>query len=99
MEEEPSPEPASWVLRAAPNPFRFATTLRFALVSDGTTRVTVYDVAGRRVRNLHDGWLPSGRTEMMWDGRDDAGHAIASGVYFVGVRTNAGTMRSKIYRQ
>ena len=99
VEIEPTPQPASWVLRAAPNPFRFATTIRFSLASEGKTRVTVYDVSGRRVRELHDGWLPSGRHAMGWDGRDDTGLSTAAGIYFLGVRTDTEAMRSKVYRQ
>ena len=42
----------------------------------------VFDVAGRRVRSLVDGPLPAGRHEVAWDGRDQAGRAVASGTYF-----------------
>jgi hypothetical protein len=49
------------------------------------TRVTVHDLAGRRVRDLGrvgDDGTETGR-EVVWDGRDDAGRRVAAGVYFV----------------
>ena len=56
-------------------------------------RVTVHDVAGRRVRVLHDGFLPGGAHAMSWDGKDGAGRAVASGAYFIEIRGgSAGTV-------
>ncbi len=66
---------------AVPNPFNPATTIRFALAQPGFTRVTVVDVAGRLVRTLSSGPLPSGDHRIAWDGRDDAGRPAAAGVY------------------
>jgi len=85
-------------LKAAPNPFDQSTNIQFALPSAGETRVTVYDVAGRRVREIHNGWLPAGRYTMPWDGRGASGKPVAAGVYFLGVRTQAGSLGSKVYR-
>ena len=99
VESDPAPDAPPLALRAIPNPFRFETAIQFSLASSGGARVTVYDVSGRRVRELHRGWLSSGRHTMGWDGRDDAGAAVASGIYFVGVRTDTERMTSKVYRQ
>jgi hypothetical protein len=68
----------------APNPFNPLTTI-FYDVQAGAEHVsiTVYDVAGRRVRTLVDGVEAAGfRRSVVWDGRDDHGHPVASGVYF-----------------
>ena len=46
------------------------------------TRVAIYDVAGRRVRNLLDSELVAGTHSQWWDGKDDAGVTVASGLYF-----------------
>ncbi|MBN2564580.1 MAG: T9SS type A sorting domain-containing protein, partial [Candidatus Eisenbacteria bacterium] len=72
-----------------PNPFNPVTTLAFS-VPDGAERVTltVHDVAGRLVRTLIDGQLPAGRAGAVWDGTDDRGLSLSSGVYFV--RLSAG---------
>ena len=44
--------------------------------------MTVYDAAGRRVATLLDGPAPAGERRVEWAGKDDAGHAVASGIYF-----------------
>jgi hypothetical protein len=68
-------------LACAPNPFNPRTTFRCDLPRSGRARLVVYDVAGRRVRGLLDGDLPAGPREVAWDGRDDAGRAVAAGSY------------------
>ena len=87
-------------LAAAPNPFNPRTEIVFRLanVPAGNTPVTVdlYDTAGRRVRRLWDGPLAAGRHRLTWDGRDDAGAALASGLYLVRVRWQGGMERLKL---
>lgn len=67
-----------------PNPFNPSTTIGFELprAADRVT-VDVYDVSGRRVRRLHSGSTQSGRTELVWNGTDDVGRSVVSGVYLV----------------
>lgn len=95
---EPAPGVVPTAVRAAPNPFDQSTKIQLTLATNGETRVTVYDVAGRRVRDVYRGWLPSGRHTIPWDGRNDGGQPVAAGVYFVGVKTQAATVGSKVYR-
>jgi len=45
--------------------------------------VAVYDLAGRRLRTLCQGQRPAGRQSLTWDGRDDGGRGLSSGVYLV----------------
>ncbi|HEU4363871.1 MAG TPA: FlgD immunoglobulin-like domain containing protein [Candidatus Krumholzibacteria bacterium] len=71
----------------APNPFNPVTTIPFKLSRGGHIALAVFDVAGRRVRALVDGVLPPGLHEVSWDGRDDAGREVASGVYFYRMET------------
>ena len=47
------------------------------------TELGVFDSQGRRVRTVYAGVLPAGSTRLSWDGRTDAGHPAASGVYFL----------------
>lgn len=78
------PEAAMALHGAAPNPFNPATSIRFSLTSDvAHASLRVYDVAGRLVKNLHQGSLPAGDHQTMWRGDDDSGRAVASGVYYV----------------
>jgi flagellar hook assembly protein FlgD len=66
-----------------PNPFRGSTSLRLAMARDGKANVAIYDVVGRRVRTLVDGQKPAGEWTLVWDGRDDGGRAVPSGLYLV----------------
>ncbi|MCD4690713.1 T9SS type A sorting domain-containing protein [bacterium] len=68
---------------AMPNPFAGATTIRYYVpVDDGELTIGIYDVTGRLVSALRADGSP-GPHEALWDGRDDSGRAVASGVYFV----------------
>ena len=80
-----------------PNPFSEATTLHFGLPSPAPVSVTVHDALGRTVANLLDGQgYEAGTHSLVWDGRNQAGHAVASGVYLyritAGTHTRTGTM-------
>lgn len=67
-----------------PNPFRSATTLRFDVPSNtGDVRLTLYNVDGRLVRTVPASELTRGRHDWRWDGTDDSGAPVSSGVYFV----------------
>jgi flagellar hook assembly protein FlgD len=66
-----------------PNPFNPATTISFSLRKRGRVELVVYDVAGRRVRTLVSGERSTGVLyRVVWDGKNDEGQAVASGVYF-----------------
>jgi hypothetical protein len=64
-----------------PNPFNPNTIIAFSLPERTRVRLEVLDVRGRRVRRLHDGVLPAGEHRARWDGRDDRGRPVASGIY------------------
>jgi len=72
----------------SPNPFRFHTTLRLSLAQPGFVAADIYDVRGCRVRRLARGVLEEGAGSITWDGRDESGRPLASGIYFL--RLNAG---------
>ena len=65
-----------------PNPFNPQTTLAFSLPDDRPVHIAIYALDGSRVRTLVDGARPAGRNEVVWDGRDDSGRALATGTYF-----------------
>jgi len=64
-----------------PNPFNPRTNISFVLPADGSARLQVYDMQGRLVKTLHDGALSAGYHTIMWDGTDDTGQRVASGVF------------------
>ncbi|MFH2052296.1 MAG: M1 family aminopeptidase [bacterium] len=85
----PPAGPLAGLQRAVPNPFNPTTSIRFSLPAGAEVDLTVYDAAGRRVRDLDPGFLPPGEHAVRWDGRDAAGRAAASGAYFVRMRAGA----------
>lgn len=70
-----------------PNPFLEATTLELDLPEPASVRLEVYDVRGRLVRVLVDEFQTAGRKQVVWDGTDMIGEAVASGVYYCRMRT------------
>ena len=64
-----------------PNPFNTTTTITFAFETQDRVSLAIYDVMGRRVRTLVRKALPPGQHSIRWDGLDEQGRAVASGVY------------------
>ena len=64
-----------------PNPFNPETTIQYELPEVGVVRLSVYALTGQLVRTLMDGERTAGTHSATWDGRDDTGQAVASGVY------------------
>jgi len=72
--------------RPTPNPFRDRSRLAYSVPAEGApVTIEVFDVTGRRVRELVRAHQPGGRHEMEWDGRDGRGRAVPAGVYFTRV--------------
>lgn len=65
-----------------PNPFNAGTNITFSLDQSGTVSLTVCNLLGQTVRHLIDGHRESGIHTEAWDGRDDRGQAVPSGIYF-----------------
>jgi hypothetical protein len=72
-----------------PNPFNPATTISFSIDRAELVRLTVYDVTGRRIRTLVDGNRNPGRYSETWDGRNDQGRQVATGIYFYRLRAGS----------
>ena len=82
---------------AAPNPFNPQTTIHFDMAAPGVVDVVVYDVRGRRVRELVRGaWMQSGPQHVGWDGKDDLGQDMASGVYLYRIEANGRRLAGKM---
>jgi hypothetical protein len=85
------------MLPAAPNPFNPRTEIRFRLAEAGRVTVRVYDVAGRLVRTLAAGQpLAAGTHALLWQGHDDQGSAVASGVYLSRLEVGSVTRTGRV---
>lgn len=84
----PELSPAKYALSPVrPNPFNPSVVIPFELPRSAPVRIGVYDVGGRLVRILVDGTRPEGPQSVLWDGRNDSGVTVSSGVYFVRMRS------------
>lgn len=89
--------PAVTMLReVGPNPASPRTTIRFDLARPGEVRLDVFDVSGRRVRQLAGGPWPAGRHQAAWDGAQEGGRPAAPGVYFVRLQADGGGWTAKL---
>lgn len=71
-----------------PNPFNSSTSIPFALSEATDVNLGVYDLKGQRVATLAAGWWQAGSYTLHWDGRDDFGRGLASGIYMVRLRAS-----------
>lgn len=69
-----------------PNPFRFSTAIVFFLPQPARVELAIYNLLGQRVRTLLEENRNSGNHRVYWNGRDDAGQAVAGGVYYYRLR-------------
>ncbi|MBD3337075.1 MAG: matrixin family metalloprotease [Candidatus Eisenbacteria bacterium] len=79
-----------------PNPFGAHTDIKFALNAGSPVSLIVTDPSGRLVRTLVSGRLDKGRYQYTWDGRDDRGNLVPSGVYFYSLKTQQGEESRKM---
>ncbi len=79
-----------------PNPFNPATTIRFGLPENGLVRLSVYNILGQKVKELVNGRQVAGYHEILWDGRNESGMAVSSGVYIYRLETATGVKARKM---
>jgi glycosidase len=72
-----------------PNPFNPSTQIRYDLSSQGFVSLEVYNMLGQKVRSLANGLQPSGAYVASWDGKNDSGVVLSSGVYFYRLVANS----------
>jgi hypothetical protein len=70
-----------------PNPFNPATTITFGLAQDQPVKLTIYTISGEEVITLMEGYVEKGFHTVEWNGRNQAGRAVSSGLYIYQLRT------------
>ena len=83
-------------LGASPNPFNPLTRVFFTVADSRRVELAVYDLRGRRVRELTRDVWPAGRHEVPWNGRDDRGRELASGIYLVRLQAGSESAVAKV---
>ncbi len=97
--EEPPADGPPFAFRLAqnqPNPFNPSTEIRFAVATAGRVDLAVYDLTGRRIRTLVAASLPAGEHAVRWDGDDENGAPLASGLYLYRVTAGGQSQMRKM---
>jgi len=85
--DEITPEATSILGINYPNPFNPSTTIPFQLPSGGPINIAIYNLKGQLVKHLiKDNVLPAGNHQVTWNGRDEQGQSVASGIYMCGIK-------------
>ena len=79
-----------------PNPFNPETNISFILAQDLKAKLDIYNARGQKVRSLCNTELSKGKHTLSWNGRDDHGRQVASGIYFSRLATPSGSFASKM---
>jgi outer membrane protein assembly factor BamB len=79
-----------------PNPFNPSTRIEYSLAAPGFVSLVIFDLEGRRIRELVHGRGEAGLRRVLWDGTDERGRRVPSGVYFCRVRMGSG---GKVYNR
>ena len=79
-----------------PNPFNLQTNITYSVSTTGRVNLTIYDLLGRRVRTLADENQAPGEKSLNWDGKDDKGNTVASGIYLYKIETGEFTETKKM---
>lgn len=86
------------LIAPAPNPFRAQCQIACVLPTAGEVELALYDVTGRRVRDLSTKKGLAGFNRFLWDGRNDAGRTVGAGIYFVRLQHAAGQRTARVVR-
>ena len=79
-----------------PNPFNGRVVIPYEISVEGSVTLRIYNASGQRVRDVFSGYRDEGRYRATWDGRDDAGKVIASGVYLWELRGGGEVVRRMV---
>ncbi|MDP8204943.1 MAG: C25 family cysteine peptidase [Candidatus Tenebribacter mawsonii] len=79
-----------------PNPFNPTTTISFSLKEAGNVDLDVYNIKGQKVKTLIHANLPAENHQVVWNGKDDSGKSVSSGIYFYKMKTASYTSTRKM---
>ncbi len=79
-----------------PNPFNPSTTISYGLAVDSEVRIVVFNIMGQKVKNLVDQRQAAGYKQVVWDGKDESGRKVATGLYFYKIETANFTKTNKM---
>jgi hypothetical protein len=79
--------PISFNLKNYPNPFNPSTTINFSIQSNTDVELTIFNIKGQKVKTLIDRNFEKGEHSVIWDGSDETGNSVSSGIYLYRLKT------------
>lgn len=79
-----------------PNPFNPTTNISYALPANAYVRLTIYNILGQKVKTLVNGEEMAGYKNVIWDGKNDRGQEVSSGIYFYRIKAGSFTKTAKM---
>jgi DNA-binding transcriptional regulator YhcF (GntR family) len=79
-----------------PNPFNPETEISYTLPENSYVSVTIFNIQGQKVKRLVNEYQPAGTKKVVWDGRDENGEGVASGIYFYRIEAGSHTMTNRM---
>jgi hypothetical protein len=96
-EDDISAIPVQYVLEQNyPNPFNPSTTINFTLPKAEEIKLVVYDLLGKAIRTLADGQVTAGTHSVVWDGQDQHGNKVSTGLYIYRLESKSVTLARKM---
>ena len=79
-----------------PNPFNPITTIQYELPNYSNVKVTLFDITGRTIKEIKFGEMAPGRHAYVWDGTNDVGNLVSTGIYFFQINAGSNTAIKKM---
>ena len=79
-----------------PNPFNSSTAIPYALAQSGEVNLDVLNILGRKVKSIYSGYQRVGSYYAVWEGDDDSGQPLGTGVYFMRLRAGGQSLITKV---
>jgi flagellar hook assembly protein FlgD len=70
-----------------PNPFNPSTTIKCEIKKPENGTIEIFNIKGQKIKTLHNGYLKPGEHSFVWNGTDDSGRSVSSGIYFYKMTT------------
>ena len=83
------------LLQNVPNPFNPSTRIDYSVRHVGPIQIVIFDILGHHIRTLVDGNQTAGEYTVIWDGTDETGHPVPSGLYFYALRGETSTLLTR----
>jgi Spy/CpxP family protein refolding chaperone len=84
------------IAQSFPNPFNPETEISFILPENSYVSLTIYNIQGQKVKRLMNEYQPAGTRRVIWDGRDEKGEGVASGIYFYRIEAGPNTVTNRM---